>query len=260
MKSVLGVGLAAAVFFTASFLSACTRGPICREGDPLYVEMVRIPGGTFTMGDVIDTLHPDALPLHAAEIEPFHLSKYEVTFDQYDAFARADERHLPPDDGHGRGRRAVVHVSWQDARDFCTSRGWRLPTEAEWEYAARSAGGMYVFAGTNEVDSLGSYAFFNENTRGFTMPVGLKRPNDLGLHDMSGNASEWVGAYYESYPDTGSRPTFKDLSGPGLRIVRGGSFSSAAVDEGDAKILRTYWRAGALDDSRSFAIGFRCAR
>lgn len=235
----------------------CASAPEIEED--LRLTMIPIPAGTFVMGDVIEQSHPDALPLHQVTVDPFRLSKYETTFAQYDAFAKATGRPLPPDDAHGRGRRAVINVSWSDAAAFCRHHGFRLPSEGEWEYAARDAGRKRVYAGTDDPDSLSAYAFTASNSLGFSMPVGMKLPTALGLHDMTGNASEWVGAYYESYPENGEEPQWKDLDSPGFRITRGGSFSTSGHAPEPALTTRTYWRAGTLDDVTSFAIGFRCA-
>ena len=239
-------------------LSAC-RHAAPAGNDPLAIDMVPIAGGTFRMGDVIDLAHPDALPLHEVHVGAFRIARYETTFSQYDAFAHATGRPLPDDDGDGRGKRAVVHVTWNEASAFCTYHGYRLPTEAEWEFAARSRGLPQVYPGTDDPDSLRHYAFYGGNSPGFTMPVGLKKPNAIGLYDMSGNAAEWVGAYYEKYPSNGAKPVFKDITTPGFRITRGGSFVPSDMPPGPLSTARTYWRAGTLDDIESFSIGFRCA-
>lgn len=241
----------------ALFAAGCSRtAPI---DESIKLTMVPFEGGSFVMGDVIEKVHPDALPLHEVHVEPFRMSRYETTFEQYDAFATSSGRPLPPDDGHGRGRRAVTHVSWNDAVSFCRHHGYRLPTEAEWEYAARDGGERITYAGTDALDSLTTYAFTSSNGAGFSMPVGLKKPTKFGLHDMTGNAAEWAGEYYERYPADGEAPLFRDLNRPGFRITRGGSFASSGEGPAAALLLRTYWRAGTLDEVRSFAIGFRCA-
>lgn len=218
------------------------------------LEMVRVDGGTFQMGDAFDGDNDDATPVHSVTVSSFSLSRYEVTYAQYDAFARATGRPLPDDDGFGRGQRAVANVSWDEAAAFCDAYGYRLPSEAEWEYAARSGGRRYLYAGTNDRDSLMTYALFYDNSAGLSSHVGRRRPNALGLFDMSGNVAEWVGAYYQFYPEPGSKPTYSDLETSGIRIIRGGSFSHTE------DILRTYWRTGTLHDVTTFTVGFRCAR
>src|SRR5262249_6854879 len=125
----------------------------------------------------------------------FKLGKYEVTFDEYDRFALATGKPLLVDQVWGRGRRPVINVSWEDARDFADwlskqmGKHYRLPSEAEWEYAARSGGKDEVWAGTSDEKQLDNYAVFRKNQ---TEIVGSRRPNDLGLYDMSGNVLEWI--------------------------------------------------------------------
>ena len=257
MKKVNCAALLLAAF---AVLGGCRHVDRYAPDDPLYIDMVAVQGGRFMMGDVIEGAHPDALPVHPVDLEDFHISRYEITFDQYDAFALETGRPLPADDGYGRGRRAVTRVSWDDAKAFCEYRGYRLPTEAEWEYASRAEGRRITYPGTNHPDSLSAYAFTGENSPGFTMPVGMKKPNAIGLHDMSGNAAEWIGSYYESYPEPGEEPIWKDLSKPGLRLTRGGSYVPSGMPPAGEMITRTYWRAGSLNDTESFAIGFRCAK
>jgi sulfatase modifying factor 1 len=218
------------------------------------MEWVTVKGGTFEMGDFYEGENEDALPIHSVKVKTFKLSRYETTYAQYDAFARETNRSLPNDDGAGRGNRAVANVSWEDANAFCKYYGYRLPSEAEWEFAARSRGRKQVWSGTDSIHDLSNYAYWMLNGVGYSMPVGLKAPNKLGLYDMSGNVSEWVSTFYEKYPQPNKKPIYKDLSKPGLRIARGGSHHH--TDD----VLRTYWRAGTLNDISSFSIGFRCAR
>ncbi|HET6528871.1 MAG TPA: SUMF1/EgtB/PvdO family nonheme iron enzyme [Balneolaceae bacterium] len=215
-------------------------------------QMVLIKGGSFKMGDVYGDDNPDALPVHSVTLSNFKIGQYEVTYRQYDAFARRTGRPLPPADSLGRGNRAVVYIDWNDARAFCRFHGGRLPTEQEWEYAARSGGKKVKFAGTNSVDSLHAYAFIESNSAAHSFPVGLKKPNAAGLYDMSGNVLEWIGAYYPLYPKEGEKPEWADLNKPGVRILRGGSFAEPA------NIASTYWRVGMLMDAKAPDVGFRC--
>lgn len=204
------------------------------------------------MGDIYKGRNSDALPVHSVTLPDFEIGKYEVTYRQYDAFARRTGRTLPPADSLGRGNRAVVYVDWKNAGAFCRFHGWRLPTEQEWEYAARSGGKKVKFAGTNSIDSLHIYAFIKSNSAPHSFQVGLKKPNAAGLYDMSGNVLEWIGAYYQFYPEEGEKPKWNDMGQPGVRILRGGSFREPA------NIATTYWRVGMLMDARAHDVGFRC--
>lgn len=204
------------------------------------------------MGDAVGDNNPDALPLHRVTLDDFRIGKYEVTYAQYDAFARATGRPLPPDDSLGRGRRAVAYVNWEDAKAFCACHGWRLPTEQEWEYAARGGGKVIRYAGTGNPDSLADYARYDDNSAPNSFPVGSKKPNSLSLFDMSGNVFEWIGAYYQFYPDSGETPAYKDLEESDLRVMRGGSFKEPYP------LSATYWRVGMLKEAEEYDVGFRC--
>lgn len=203
------------------------------------------------MGDIYGDENPDAQPVHEVALEDFKIGKYEVTYEEYDAFASRTDRPLPEADSLGRGSRAVVNVSWNDAKAFCKFHGWRLPTEQEWEYAARSGGQKQRFAGTNDVDSLNNYARTDHNSSHQSFPVGTKKPNDIGLYDMSGNVFEWIGAYYQFYPEDG-KPKWDDMEKQALGILRGGSFNE------DRNIASTYWRVAMFKDSETYDVGFRC--
>ncbi|MBO6584575.1 MAG: SUMF1/EgtB/PvdO family nonheme iron enzyme [Gracilimonas sp.] len=212
--------------------------------------MVKVEGGTFLMGDIIDSTNTDALPIHEVSLDDYYIGKYEVTFAQYDTFARATDRELPPDEHYGRGDRAVVRVDWHDALAYCNYFGWRLPTETEWEYAARAGGRATLFAGTNNPDSLSNYAITEQDDLSFSFRVGTKKPNKLSIYDMSGNVSEWIGEYYQFY----QRPEeMHDLENSMVRIIRGGSFNSWV------NTAKVYWRVGVLSDAKFYEVGFRCA-
>ena len=108
------------------------------------------------------------------------------------------------------------------------------------------------FAGTNNVDSLDKYARTIDNSLSRSFPVGTKKPNDLGLYDMSGNVLEWIGDYYQFYPKKGEEPEWDDMEKRTLRILRGGSFKE------QRNIATTYWRVGMLKDAEEYDVGFRC--
>ncbi len=212
--------------------------------------MVKVEGGTFLMGDIFSEENEDALPIHTVTVEDFYIGKYEVTYEEYDRFAAQTNREKPNDRGYGRGKRAVSYVTWYDARAFCNYYGYRLPTEQEWEYAARSGGQKERYAGTGNLDSLDNYAITERSELNFSYFVGTKKPNDLGLFDMSGNVFELVGEFYQSYSNQDER---YDLEHSGVRIIRGGSFHEVIETN------QVFWRVGTLDEMVASDVGFRCA-
>jgi formylglycine-generating enzyme required for sulfatase activity len=213
-------------------------------------EMVVIPAGSFTMGDEIYG------PPHNVTIaKPFAMGKYEVTFEDYDRFANAVSRQLPDDAGWGRGKQPVIYVSWDDAVAYAqwlsdqTGKRYRLPSEAEWEYACRSGGRQEEYCGGNDPEAL---AWYEDNSGGTTHPVGQKSSNGLGLHDMSGNVWEWVqDCWNDSYngaPGDGSAWTSGDCS---QLVGRGGSWGSLPAG------LRSASRFWSFSVSRYDNLGFR---
>jgi serine/threonine-protein kinase PpkA len=184
------------------------------NGAPLPT-MVVLPAGSFTMGSRQDST---AMPLRSVTIpSAFAISKFEVTFDEYDAFARATGRRLPSDNRWGRGKRPVVNVTHEDARAYTTwlseqtGKRYRLPSEAEWEYAARATTTTDYWWGNN-MRQAANRANCRRDCRsqysglvgGKTAPVGSYQANHFGLHDMAGNVAEWVAdcyiAHYKQHP------------------------------------------------------------
>ena len=242
----------AAALGAALTLGACA--PSATLADRLGLpplEMVPVAGGTFPMGDVIEGADADATPVHPVTVERFRIGRYEVTADAYRRFAEATGRPVPdapPAPGH-----PATGVTWDDAVAFCAAYGARLPTEAEWEFAARERGRPLRYAGTSDPDSLRLYAWAADDTAPGPYPVGLKRPNRLGLHDLSGNVAEWVGAFYQFYPDPGTPPDWHDMAVLNMRIARGGSVYQ------DAAFAQTFRRMASLRDLAASDLGFRCA-
>ncbi len=237
-------------FITGSLLFFSSCSIFKRSAKVYQPEMVFVKGGSFIVGDVFENENTDALPAHQVQVKSFYLGRYEITFQKYDAFALNTGRELPNDNNLGRGQRAVVNITWDDALAFCKSLGYRLPTEVEWEYAARSGGKKEMYAGTNNADSLEHFAIIRDSNINFSYAVGSKKPNGLGLYDMSGNVFEWVDEFYQFYsiPDQ-----IHNNKSDGIRIIRGGSF-------GEEKFTtRTYWRTGTLHDVTATDLGFRCA-
>jgi len=197
--------------------------------------MIRIPAGSFTMGDD-SNMH--SAPAHKVTInKPFAISKYEITFAEYDFFAQSVNRPFPGDNGWGREDRPVIHVSWDDAVAYAqwlsktTGKKFRLPTEAEWEYVARANTTSNYWWGDNEQDAKGKANCrrgCSSNYSGLfgskTAPVGSYTPNAFGIYDTAGNVSEWVqDCYQDNYRNassTGSAFEEKQCAG---RVVRGGS-------------------------------------
>ena len=221
--------------------------------------MTVIPAGSFQMGCRAQAdCHPTELPTHTVGFaSPFAMSKHEVTFNDFDRFARASDRELPDDFGWRRGTRPAINVTWEDAAAYArwlsqeTGRAYRLPSEAEWEYAA--LGGFEAPYGWG--DSLTGDANCGDciPTGGRrTMPVGSFRPNAWGLHDMHGNVWEWVGDCWNASHDGTDANGAVRLSGDcGLRVLRGGSWFEAADFARAAKRLR------GRPESRANIVGFR---
>jgi formylglycine-generating enzyme len=216
-------------------------------------EMVYVSGGTFLMGDLFFQFNQESLPVHRVQVHDFYIGKYHVTFDQYDSFAKLKNLPIPDDRRFGRGSRAVVNVTWNEALAFCRALGFRLPTEQEWEYAARSGGRDELFAGTSNRDSLNYFAHFQFNSPPISQAVGTKLPNGLGNYDMSGNVFDWIGEWYEFYNVLPEYRIYKSPDETDLRIIRGGSVKQLPFP------IRTYWRTKTLHYNRGNDIGFRCA-
>jgi formylglycine-generating enzyme required for sulfatase activity len=187
--------------------------------------MVLVRGGTFQMGS--NDGGSDEKPVHSVTVDDFYISKYEVTFAQYDKFCEATNRKQPDDEGWGHGNRPVINVSWHDAVAYCKWAGGRLPTEVEWEYAARGGNKSrgYKYAGSNDIDKVAWQSGDDWGSLGSTKPVGQKQPNELGLYDMSGNVWEWCSDWYgENYYKQSPSSNPKGPSSGKYRVLRGGSW------------------------------------
>jgi len=205
------------------------------QGKPA-IEWVDIPAGTFTMGSPVSetSRHSDETQ-HQVTLSAFRMSKYEVTFEQYDAFCVATGRSKPEDEGWGRGRRPVINVSWDDAKAFADWMGCRLPTEAEWEYAARAGTTTPFNTGnclsTAQANYKGNYPYSGCSKgeyREKTMPVGSFPANAWGLHDMHGNVWEWCSDWKGDYPSAAQTNPKGPASGS-HRLIRGGGWSFMAI-------------------------------
>jgi formylglycine-generating enzyme required for sulfatase activity len=216
-------------------------------------EMVMIPAGTFRMGDIQGGGDSDEQPVHSVSVGQFPMGKYEVTFAEYDKFAEATDREKPNDRGWGRGNRPVINVSWNDATAYAawlsdqTGKEYRLPTEAEWEYAAR-AGTETKYWWGNDIDK--TKANYNKRANK-TVSVGRYAANKFGLYDTSGNVSEWTCSEYESEYYGGETVCVTKKSSNLYRVLRGGSWGNSP------RYVRTASRDGGTPDYRSDYYGFR---
>ena len=209
------------------------------------VEMLHVPAGSFDMGSAAG--EADEGPVHRVRVDAFLMDKYEVTQDQF-------RRLEIPDPSHFKGpRRPVEHATFAEVVEFCNERslaeglkpcyqfdaegrvshcdfdadGYRLPTEAEWEYACRAGTDAdRFFAGGERV--LGRYAWYGANAAKKTHPVGGKQPNAWGLHDMYGNVAEWCNDYYApDYYKTSPQESPRGPDRTRLMVVRGGAWNSS---------------------------------
>jgi formylglycine-generating enzyme required for sulfatase activity len=216
-------------------------------------EMVAVEGGTFQMGSTSG--ESDEQPVHSVTLSDFTIGKHEVT----QGLWRAVMGSFPqaPSSTYGLGDDyPVYYVSWSDVSAFIsklselTGKAYRLPTEAEWEYAARGGkqSQAYIYSGGNDISNV---AWYDGNSGSRTHSVGLKAPNELGIYDMSGNVWEWCYDWYGTYP-TSAQTNPVGASGS-YRVIRGGRWSSSANN------CRVAYRNSYPPGDRIYSVGFRLA-
>ncbi len=232
----------------------------------LFPTMVPIEGGNFLMGSKVGDL--DERPVNEITVGTFDMSETEITFAQYDFFCDQTGRVKPKDLGFGRGDRPVIFVSWDDAVAYCnwlsgeTGDNYRLPTEAEWEFAA--GGGINnrtVWAGTNNENELSTFGNL-ASTSGAdnfvnTAPVKSFVANQLGLFDLSGNVEEWCFDWYGEAYYLETNPGAANPQGPAAgseKVLRGGNFSD------EAQNTRVASRNAASPTVTNSLIGFRVVK
>lgn len=239
-----------------------------RDRLPFEPETVFVPAGSFQMGCVSGKdCQGDEKPVHRVTISHgLFMSKYEITFAQFDAcVADGSCKHRPSDEGWGRGNHPVINVSWNDAVQYArwlsrkTGRKWRLPTEAEWEYAAR-AGSRTKYSWGNEIDcrkaNYGSSPWSEECKSvnpGKTKAVGSFPANRFGIYDMHGNVWEWVSDWKGKYK-VGHQTDPQGPKSGSIRVNRGGGWGY------DARSLRSVYRHADSPVIRRFSLGFRLLR
>lgn len=222
----------------------------------LASNMVPVEGGTFTMGATSEQgndAYAGEKPKHGVTLSSYYIGRFEVTQREWEAVMGTN-----PASGNFEGdNRPVLNVSWDDCQVFIeklnklTGRTFRLPTEAEWEYAAR--GGKlsqgYKYAGSNIV---GDVAWFRDNSGFSTHNVGTKQPNELGLYDMNGNVSEWCQDWYNNYDPKEQTDPRGPSTGSG-RVFRGGDWSLIN------RLVRVSYRENMTPSNNTPGLGFRLA-
>jgi len=245
--------------------------PVSPAQKAIPANMVRVEGGTFQMGTVSGG-YPDERPVRTVTVKSFYIGKYEVTQKEWQEIMGTN-----PSNFNGENL-PVENVSWYDAIEYCNKRsikegltpaysgsgnnitcdwnanGYRLPTEAEWEYAAKGGNGSpgnYIYSGSNTIDDV---AWYTNNSENRTHPVGTKAPNILGLYDMSGNVWEWCWDWYGSYSSDSQIDPRGAVFGT-LRVMRGGSFFYYRGD-----IVSSAFRIHSFPSGRFSEDGFRLVR
>jgi formylglycine-generating enzyme required for sulfatase activity len=288
-----------------------TETVTAKNGDKVSFEMVPVPGGTFLMGSPAggSGAKDDERPQHEVRVDPFYLCAREVTLELFLAYyeetvtakkdhtetekaAKEAEQEQADVDaftsptavygdltmGYGK-RHPAMGMTWHNAQNFCkwlsikTGKKYRLPTEAEWEYACR-AGATNVFGCGNDANRLADFAWYKGNCDGETHEVMKKKPNAWGLYDMMGNVREWVHDFYspDGYKSTAKKSPAVNPQGPAsgkVHVARGGDFRSSPEQlryaarafeqkwwrSGDPQIPKSKWWLPGME-----FIGFRIAR
>ncbi len=223
--------------------------------DPIkLMEMVLVKGGCYMMGDTFGDGAEDERPAHEVCVRDFYIGKYPVTQMQWTGTMGTN----PSIEPHCGLTCPVSNVSWNEAQEFIrklsqrTGKAYRLPTEAEWEYAARSGGKDEKWAGTASEKELGDYAWYYNNSTFKSHPVGLKKPNGLGLYDMTGNVWEWMSDWYDDgFYARSPKDQPQGAATGGARSLRGGYWGDLS------SFVRVTRRIGLPPSTRTGSHGFR---
>jgi formylglycine-generating enzyme required for sulfatase activity len=274
----------AALVFLALF--ACTAlfaqtGTNTAGETPVTAGFVRVEGGTFQMGS--NNGKSDEKPVHTVTVKSFSISKYEVTQKEwYEVMGTTVRQQRDMRDKswslYGEGDDyPMYYISWYEAVDYCNKRsikegltpayrgsgdnitcdwnanGYRLPTEAEWEFAAKGGTKEYIATEYSGNNSVGPVAWYSGNSGDKTHPVGTKAANSLGIYDMSGNIGEWCWDWFGGYSGRSQTDPHGPATGS-LRVVRGGWWNCPD------QYVRSAYRDDYVPSSRGYDVGFRLVR
>jgi formylglycine-generating enzyme len=251
ISPLCGIWITSAALLLTPLASRAAGVP---AGDAAAIDLVQVKGGCFRMGDIFDSGGADERPAHEVCVADFSLGRYPVTQREWKSVMGSNPSQYRGDE------LPVENVSWNDAQAFAkalsvrTGRKWRLPTEAEWEYAARGAGKEQKYPGTSREAELEQFAWLDSNSGLKTHPVGTRKPNDLGLYDMAGNVWQWVQDRYDrDYYRQSPRLNPKGDPFGANRILKGGSVYQ------EAGFLRVSYRDYQDPEKRGNCVGMRLA-
>jgi len=235
-------------------ISLATAGQQGNVSELASIELVFVKGGCFDMGDTFGDGYDWEKPVHKVCVSDFYMGKYEVTQKQWKAIMGSNPSYFKKCGDFC----PVESISWYDVQQFIgklnskTGKSYRLPAEAEWEYAARSGGKKEKYAGTNTDANLGTYAWFVSNSSEKTHPVGQKQPNSLGLYDMSGNVWEWCQDWHDkNYYSNSPKDNPQGPSSSSYKVLRGGCFDGTPED---VRASNRYYNG---PEDRGPGLGFR---
>ncbi|PID89779.1 MAG: hypothetical protein CSA05_00540 [Bacteroidia bacterium] len=226
------------------------------HSQPFEPKMVFVKGGEFIMGN--NDGDDDEKPAHQVFLNDYYIGQYEVTMGEFENFCSATGREPVRKESWSRANHPAIYVTWDMAVEYCkwlskeTGKKYRLPTEAEWEYAARGGEKSqgYKYSGNNDIDEVAWYQ--GSIPEDGTQPVGSLKPNELGIYDMSGNVWEWCSDIYQKdYYTKSDKKNPKGAKRGNWRIVRGGSWA------GKARQARVTYRQSNLPVNSGFNDGFR---